>query len=391
MASITREFENPTVRSTALRWVKQLGLIFAIWTGVGLLVASQWYILALESHHPRAWRDVLIPSLLTRWIFALLTPGVLWISSRFPLGRGNWLRNLAIHALGAFGFLVLWVSLRFLLYPITDLMSGRRMSPSWELFHNMVAQDAYYNFWMYGSIVAVSQLWEYYRKYRERELCALRLEAELTQAQLKVMRMQLDPQFLFATLDSISTLMHHDVEAADDLIVHLSDLLRMRLAVMDKPELTLMRELDFLKVYLEIQQACLGGQLTVEMSFQPDSLDAMVPGMILPSLVENAIQHGIGRVNQPERIEIRSEVRQGKLRIEILDDVPWPTPSAPPEVETRLASAKLRIEQLYRDSHLSAREIVAEGGSRVTLEMPFKAERRDPAETPEIQAVFGEG
>jgi hypothetical protein len=371
--------------------LKQLGIIFAIWTGVGLLVASQWYILALESHHPRAWREVLIPSLLTRWIFALLTPGVLWMSSQFPLGRGNWLRNLGIHVAGVFGFLVLWVSLRFLVYPITDLISGRRMAPSWQLFHDRVAQDAYYNFWMYGSIVAISQVWEYYRKYRERELCALRLEAELTQAQLKVMRMQLDPQFLFAALDSISTLMHHDLEAADDLIARLSDLLRMRLEVMEKPEITLMRELDFLKVYLEIQQARLGGRLTVEMSFQPDSLDAMVPGMMLPSLVENSIQHGIGRVHAAQRIAIRSEVRHGKLLIEIRDDVPWPTRDAPPEVETRLANAKSRLERLYEDSRLSAREIVAEGGSRVTLEMPFKAERREPVEPPEIQAVFEEG
>jgi hypothetical protein len=390
MADVNRaEPGIPKVDSTALRWAKQFAMIFAIWTGIGLLVAGQLHFLFLETHHPKTWAQVLIPSLLTRWIFALLTPGVLWLSSRFPFGRGHWLSSLGAHALGVFGFLIIWVGIRVPLNPVFDPLPGPNVGSSWSLFHDMLLEHAYYALWMYGSLVAISQVWEYYRKYRERELRASRLEAELAQAQLKVMRMQLDPHFLFATLDSISTLMHEDVEAADDLVAHLSDLLRMSLETMDEAEITLKREMDFLKTYLGVQEVRLRGQLTVQMTLAPDSLDALVPATLLSSLVENVIQYGVGSAAPRVRIDIRFEVREGTLCIEILDNVPCQVESSGTlrATDPGVAHARMRLQRLYPNSHLCARQVAPGGGSRLTLEMPFKVESDSPPEQPEIQTV----
>ena len=257
------------------------------------------------------------------------------------------------------------------------------------MFHELLIEHAYYALWMYGIIAAVCQVWGYYRKYRERELCASQLEAELAQAQLKVLRMQLDPQFLFATFDSISSLMHEDVEAADDLIADLSDLLRMSLETMDEAEIALKREMDFVKAYLEIKQTRWRGKLKVQMTLEPDSLDAMVPGMLLPALVENAIQSGFDSSAERVRIEIRSAVRGGMLRIEILDDAPWrgETAATLSAIDHGMANAQMRLEQLHPYTHRCTREMAPGEGSRVTLEMPLKVKDDSSREQPALQTV----
>ena len=169
----------------------------------------------------------------------------------------------------------------------------------------MILEDALYACMMYGTIVTVSQLWEYYRKYRERELRASRLEAELAQAELKVLKMQMDPHFLFATLRSVSTLIHQDVEAADDLVASLSELLRISLDDADEQEVTLKREIEYLNAYLEVQQIRFRNRLAVLVTVDPRSLDALVPNMIMPALVENTLRRGFEEVNRAGQVEIR--------------------------------------------------------------------------------------
>lgn len=358
---------------TARKWALQFGVIFLMWTATGLLVASQMYILTRGSPHPPSWPQVLIPSLLTRWIFALLTPGVLWFSSRFPFGRGRWIKTLGWHVVGALGFLILWVGIRVPLYPVTYPVIQEQLVPSWQLYHDMILQDALYACMMYGTIVAVSQLWEYYSKYRERELRASRLEAELAQAELKVLKMQMDPHFLFATLRSVSTLIHQDVEAADDLVASLSELLRISLDEADEQEVTLQREIEYLNAYLEVQRIRFRNRLTVRMTVEPKSFDALVPNMILPALVENTLRRGFEEVNRAGQLEIRSEVREGKLCIEIHDDLPRRREGEEEVLasDLGLVNTKARLQHLYGASHYFSLAFEASGGSRLTLEIPL--------------------
>jgi len=377
---------------TARRWARQFSVIFIIWTATGVLAAIQMYIPMRASHPSLSLLHFLMPSLLTRWIFALLTPGVLWFSSRFPFGHGRWLRTVAWHLLGALGFLVLCVSIRLPLYPVTDPITHQRSVPSWRLYHDMILDDALYDCMMYGTIVTVSQVWEYYRKYRERELRASRLEAELAQAELKVLKMQMDPQFLFETLRAVSTLIHEDVEAADDLVASLSELLRISLDDADEQEVTVKREIEYLNAYLEVQQIRFRNRLAVLVTVDPRSLDALVPNMIMPALVENILRRGFDEVHQAGQVEILSEVRDGKLRIEIHNDLPRRQggEEEPLDSDLGLANAKARLQHLYGASHNFTLGLKAQGGSWLSLEIPLVMRTARPADLPAVQPLVEE-
>jgi len=134
---------------------------------------------------------------------------------------------------------------------------------------------------------------EYYRQYRLRELVASQLETQLAQAELEVLKMQLQPHFLFNTLHAISALLYRDAESADRMISRLSDFLRLTLDSAGVQEVPLKREMEYLDKYLEIEQVRFGERLEVVRKVDSDTLDLLVPNLLLQPLVENAVRHGI--------------------------------------------------------------------------------------------------
>ena len=145
----------------------------------------------------------------------------------------------------------------------------------------------------YVAIIAFSHAAAYFRQAQDRALRAAQLETRLAEAQLQALQRQLHPHFLFNTLNGISALMHRDVNAADRMLVRLSDLLRMALDRRSAQEVPLSDDLEFLAKYLEIEQARFGDRLTVRYDFDPDTLDALVPNLLLQPLVENSVRHAI--------------------------------------------------------------------------------------------------
>ena len=148
------------------------------------------------------------------------------------------------------------------------------------------------SFLTYWAIVGITYTFEHYQRYRERELQAAHLETALARAEVQSLQMQIQPHFLFNTLNAIAALMREDVEAADVMIARLSDLLRETLATAEVPEVPLRRELELADMYLDIQRARLGDRLTTHVSAEPQTLDVQVPTLLLQPLVENAIRHG---------------------------------------------------------------------------------------------------
>ncbi len=146
----------------------------------------------------------------------------------------------------------------------------------------------------------------YHGEAQERALKASRLDAQLAEAQLQALQRQLHPHFLFNTLNAISALMHRDVEAADQMLSRLSDLLRIALDQRGQQEVALKDELEFLQKYLEIEQARFGDRLTVEFSIDPETLDAQVPNLILQPLVENSIRHAVAVRIEPGHIAVKA-------------------------------------------------------------------------------------
>jgi LytS/YehU family sensor histidine kinase len=172
----------------------------------------------------------------------------------------------------------------------------------------------------YWAIVGLSHAVLYYRESRHRAIRAAQLETRLVEAQLKALQQQLHPHFLFNTLHAISALMHRDVEAADRTLMRLSDLLRLTLESIGQQEILLQAELDFLTKYLQIEQTRFADRLQVRFDVAPETLDTLVPNLILQPLVENAIKHGVAKKAGPGHIDITTRRDGDKLLMEVRDD-----------------------------------------------------------------------
>ena len=226
------------------------------------------------------------------------------------------------------------------------------------------------NLAVYWVIVAVGHAFNYARKFRERELRTAELEKRLTEARLQALQMQLNPHFLFNTLHAISSLMHKDVEAADRMLVQLGDLLRHALESTDTQEVTLREELDFLSRYAQIEQTRFGDRLKIEMNIATETLDALVPNLVLQPLLENAIRHGIEPHARPGRIEVTARRDGDSLKLEVRDNGGGLVNGKVVE-GVGLSNTRARLQQLYSEHQSFQLANAANGGVAVRVTLPF--------------------
>src|SRR5690606_36019960 len=178
---------------------------------------------------------------------------------------------------------------------------------------------------------------------------AARLEKHLVEAQLQTLQRQLQPHFLFNTLHAISALMHRDVDAADRMLSRLSDLLRLSLDTVGRQLIPLKAEIDFLTRYLQIEQARLGERLTVEWDVEDDTLDGLVPNLVLQPLVENAIKHAIALKSEGGAVRISARREGEMLRMEVQDSGSGPSDSGLQSLKTGigLSNTRARLTHHY--------------------------------------------
>jgi LytS/YehU family sensor histidine kinase len=215
----------------------------------------------------------------------------------------------------------------------------------------------------------------YYRRYQTEMLSRSRLQSQLSQAQLQALKMQLHPHFLFNTLHSISALLNQDREAARSMIARLGDFLRLTLENSGTQEVSLEKEMDFLKCYLEIERIRFQDRLTTLLDVEPSALDVQVPNLILQPIVENAIRHGIAPRSTPGQIEIQAKHLDNMLRIRVRDNGPGLSPNQNGHRKNGkglgLANTRARLEQLYGDAHHFELVNAPDGGLIVTLDIPL--------------------
>lgn len=255
---------------------------FAAYSILGLLFTSQVWIDYAYARQPLTWSRAGAVALADWYLWGLLTPGVIWLARRFRIDRGHWAGSLMVLIpVSLICTVAKQLADTFSAMAITGIARG----PT-------TFMKIHVSFLTYWAIVGIAYAFEHYQKYRERELQAAHLQTALARAQVQSLQTQLQPHFLFNTLNTIAALMRDDVEAADVMIARLGDLLRVTLATAVVPEVPLRRELEFVDMYLDIQRARMGDRLTARVSADAETLDVQVPTLILQPLVENAIRHG---------------------------------------------------------------------------------------------------
>jgi len=339
---------QPGDRQKSRRWPFR-ALILGVWTLMALLRATQVSLgYEMMGHVPSWWRLV-IWQLLVFYVWIALTPVIVWLGRRVKLERSHWLRSLSLHLLC--GSLITL----FYLAIYTCLTRLLRIYPRWqaslfEQFVHFTGMFFHLDLFTYGAILGIALAADYYRKYRENELQSAELRAQLSGAQLEALRLQLQPHFLFNTLNSIVGLIRNDENKdAIRMTSGLSKLLRHVLEHADRQEVTLGEEIEFLSRYLEIQQMRFSDRLTVEMKIDPETLEAIVPSLILQPIVENSLRHGVAAREAPGRVSLCCSRHNGFLEIDVYNDGPilpegWRIEDC---AGIGLANTRARIAQLY--------------------------------------------
>jgi sensor histidine kinase YesM len=233
--------------------------------------------------------------------------------------------------------------------------------------------DSYLMYWM---IVAVIFTFDYYKKFNENRLIASQLQSKLSLAELNMLKMQIHPHFLFNTLNTISALVHKNPDDADKMISRLSDLLRTSLDYSGKHFVTLRDETDFLNLYLEIQKVRFKERLKVVIDIDPDSLDALVPAIILQPIVENSIKHVLEKTKDVCEIKISSTLNNNLLTLKIADNGPGISEDNFIIKEgVGLNNVKSRLSQIYSNEKSLKIKNLENRGLLVSIEIPIQQNR----------------
>lgn len=350
-------------------------VLLALWSAPAAISAIVVYIRMLEDGDPASWVQALMVAAPFWYLWALLTPFVLLLGRRFRLeGERLWL-NVTAHALiaGVIG------GVHIFLVCIATQATGAGESADTLLQGMKFFAEAYFPFeyLIYWAILGAGYLIDYQDRYRTSALRAAHLEAQLAQAHLQALKVQLQPHFLFNTLHAISSLMDEDAETARRMLVRLGDLLRVTLETQGIQEVSLRQELECMELYLDIERVRFSEHLDVQMIVEPEVIDAMVPNLILQPLVENAVRYGIAPLQHGGRITIIARRQNDRLSLQVIDD--GLGDGGRPEEnfsEARtgvgLANVRSRLAELYGRHHEFRTFRPDNGGFGVELVVPFR-------------------
>lgn len=365
---------------TARVRVRRGALIFAVWTALGLYFFSQdasryWYWKTPTT----LWAPLLL-WLFAVWLLAGLTPLILHLGRRWPLERrGRRVRHALSHGLASVALAVFHVALSSaVLSPLGALQP--LVAPGFgATFGLMLVMSLHGNILSYWTVLAVQYGLRALHLAQERDKAALRLEAraaaleaQLSSARLAALRAQLQPHFLFNTLNAIMVLVRQrQLEQAEETLARFADLLRLVLDDVDADEVSLRRELDYVERYLAIEQLRFADRLRIELAVEPGLLGAAVPSLVLQPLVENAVRHGIARKADAGLVRVAARREGEALRLEVQDDGPGLGVGVG-GTGIGLANTRARLHQLYGDAAALTLQAAPGGGALATLTLPLR-------------------
>jgi sensor histidine kinase YesM len=360
------------------RW-RNWAIGFGIWTVVGLSFGSRSYLQAQLNGVEVTFRETVISYMVDFYYWGIASPLIFRLCRRFPIERGRVLRGFVFHLFSSVVFVLILTALTI---PTTWYLglANTAVNPTLSILFNKLITNPYMlhqGFLAYWGTVAIAHAYEYYRQVQIGRSRASELSAQLAQAQLAALKMQIHPHFLFNTLNSISALLHKDVEAADRMIARLSDFLRLTLKSSDESVVTLKQEMDFLQTYLEIEKIRFQDRLIVEIDVDPAALDAHVPNLILQPLVENAIRHGVGRKTSVGRLQIEARREGNRLTIRIEDNGPGLSAKSSSNLHSEqrngigLVNTRARLRRFYDDFDFEIVNKKDHKGAIVNLSVPY--------------------
>ena len=351
------------------RW-KPYALAFGFWTLLALSYALSGGLAAISEGYPPGWLRNLAWNLGNFWLWMALVPLVAWLG-RQGAGRG-WRRFCAVHVPAS---LVVALAQMLIHLVVFWYLCGPGRMPNVHTLGAYIRMEFAYSFHLavltYWVILAVLRGMDSRRRLRDEQLRNVLLESQLAQAQLQALRMQLQPHFLFNTLNAISALALSDPLQARLMIARLSDFLRLTLEERHAPQVPLARELEFLRCYLDIQQVRFRDRLNTEIDVADDTLAAAVPNLILQPLVENALRHGLLAKAEPGSLQVVGQRDGDELVLRVDDDGLGLSPDGTSE-GIGLTNTRARLAMLFGgDARLELQRRDG-GGTRVELRLPFR-------------------
>lgn len=365
------------------RKVAMVATALGLWGALVLLFAAPLALTGQVSWHQAVTFG---GSFWALWL--LFLPAVAWFSFRFSIERKRLFRNVALHSLAC----LLVVGANRAAFRVVPRLSpspqhseppGRlpdsktvKLGPP-AAFGVFVGLRAALDVLVYWSLVGVCQAITNFRRSQERERRAAELESRLTSAKLQALRMQINPHFLFNTLNSVAALLYVNPRAADEMLGDLSEMLRRSLDSMEEQEIPLAQELEFMRAYLSIEHKRFGERLRVEQSVPDELVKALVPALMLQPLVENAIRHGIEPRRGPGLISIEAKQEDKHLHLIVRDNgrgLPGAELNSSGRRGIGLANTQARLQGLYGQAQRFSFGRAEPQGCRVDIHLPFHFE-----------------
>ena len=372
---------SPTVR----KW----GTFWLAWTAAGLFYITQDFMTRLSRNESIPWRNVIIGWMAAMYICAAFTPLILRLGRRWTVDEACSRRPVALHLAASIAFSLVSTALEVPILTALGMLPHFAGPRSFAIaFWMLLPYDLHGGIIRYWVVIGLQALFRSNREARRREREALELQIhssqlaeQLTSSQLNALKMQLHPHFLFNTLGAIMVLVRQGKgREAESMLSRLSDLLRHTLDDVETQEVPLWRELEFLRLYLSIEQVRFEDRLRVRIDAGPEVSDALVPHMALQPLVENAVRHGLGQSEEPVLIHIGVSNVNGHLALTVTDDGPGCLTPVFDEKGIGLANTRNRLKRLYGSEATLSMENRVPRGVRVTMTLPYRTGRMEDEE-----------
>lgn len=320
---------------------------FLIWSLVAVFTATQLFLKEYKSgtNGEVSWFDTFKIQLLVWWVWGLITPFIFWLVHRFRIDKGNLLGNIVFHLFASVFIVTVYLCFYSLIWNVAtlgSLDSGMFKAIYIALFLNLF----HWHLFIYMAILGVIHAREFYFEVQEKELKSITLEKDLLESQLMMLKMQLQPHFLFNALNSIVSSIHRKkLSTAINMTTDLSELLRISLAEADKELVPLSKELHHLKTYLNIESHRFK-DLEIEYEVTEELMDNLIPNFLLQPIVENSIKHGISQQKDAKGIKVIIKKVKGEILINIFNEGP-PLPKDY-QIGIGISNIRKRLEAKYQ-------------------------------------------